>query len=85
MTNAEMYHAETAAWLENKRREFEDRKTRLAFYDVQLTLAAQDVERSVTPATVESPGGYRIILDPPAKTWLADQESFDAFAQGRVI
>ena len=44
MTNAEMYHTETAAWLENKRREFEDRKARLAFYDVQLTLAACEVE-----------------------------------------
>ena len=44
MTNAEMYHAENQAHVENEWRKFEDRKRRLAFYDVQLTLAAQAVE-----------------------------------------
>lgn len=89
MTNAEMFHAETAAWLENKRREYEDLKRRLRFYDGELSKLAREVEASTKLATVESPKGYRIILDPPAKVetgaeWLASQAAFQAFVGGEV-
>ena len=84
MTNAEMYHTENLAHVENEWRKFEDRKRRLAFYDVQLTLAANEAV-AVKPATVESPKGYRIVLDPPANpSWLAAQGDWDAFVKGQV-
>jgi hypothetical protein len=80
-----MYHAETADWLEHKRREFEDLKTRLAHYGRELDELVPEIEAGMTDKVVESVNGYRILLDVPTQSgteWLADQAAFQAFVAG---